>query len=530
MDVCFIVMRENHKTFFKELFTSVILSLYPVSYLYQLNSDKLLFKQTVLPFVIVGVTAFTIFLFFRLLRLVKIQINNLYLTIPILSIILFFYGFFFNVLHSQYYLTGFIRNRYVLPMVLFTAIFLIYFISSIRNQNIIKLIISFLIVLNILPYLSSLFSSSYYFNQNINNHKVFNDLNKFDANPNDPDIYYIVLDMYPSNGVLKKYWKFDNSKFLTDLNKIGFNVFNQSKSNYPITYLALNSILNMDYVQSQKEIKQNKLTNDFLIQTLAQNRVSVFLKNRGYNYYIFEGGIIPEPLNKGKNDYYLSTSSSKSVLNYKTTPDNDFYLLFINNSIFFPFVDRIQSISSKIYRKRIYYVLEELPKLSKQPDKKFVIAHIMCPHSPFIFGENGEEVFVDENSHLRKQAFINQLKFINRQIIPVMSKLINSNNGREKIIILQGDHGTRELKANENYHSDEDWVQEYYGNFNSVYFSSTKIAKSYYYVAPVNTFRHLFNRQFDSNFKILPDSQYYSDFSFPLKLFNIKPVKHTISK
>ena len=129
MDVCFIVMRENHKTFFKELFTSVILSLYPVSYLYQLNSDKLLFKQTVLPFVIVGVTAFTIFLFFRLLRLVKIQINNLYLTIPILSIILFFYGFFFKVLHIQYYLTGFIRNRYVLPMVLFTAIFLIYFIN-----------------------------------------------------------------------------------------------------------------------------------------------------------------------------------------------------------------------------------------------------------------------------------------------------------------------------------------------------------------------------------------------------------------
>ena len=78
-------------------------------------------------------------------------------------------------------------------------------------------------MLNILPYLSSLFSSSYYFNQNINNHKVFNDLNKFDANPNDPDIYYIVLDMYPSNGVLKKYWKFDNSKFLTDLNKIGLN-------------------------------------------------------------------------------------------------------------------------------------------------------------------------------------------------------------------------------------------------------------------------------------------------------------------
>jgi hypothetical protein len=521
-----IVMKEKYKAFLKELVTSVVLSLYPISHLYVVNNDKLLFRQTVLPLIIVSSTAVIIFLFLKSLNLIKIRINNLQLIIPLISIILFLYSFFFDLLYNQHYLIGFIRNRYTLPLALIVIVLLIYYVTSIKNKITFQSILSFLIILNVMPYLNLLFQTSIHRqtpDPQIEVNKVINS----NMNSKDPDIYYIILDMYPSGEVLKNYWNFDNSKFLSDLTYVGLKVFPQSKSNYQITYLALNSVLNMQYIHQENEIEQHYLTKEYLIQTLAQNKVSVFLKNRGYNYYIFEGGIIPEVSKRGVQDFYLASETRSSMINHQTTPDNDFFLLFIKSSIISPFADRIQSVSSNIYRKRINYVLDKLPKLSKQLDKKFVIAHIMCPHSPYIFGENAEDVFVDEKSPNRKKAFIQQLKFINKKVIPVINQIVKNDNGRDKIILLQGDHGTREIKPNKNFNLEEDWVKEYFGNLNAIYMSNKLKHDSITYLAPVNTFRQIFNLQFNENFEILADKKYYTDFTFPLIFHKLNILKNS---
>jgi hypothetical protein len=517
-------MKEKYKAFFKELVISVVLSLYPVSYLYQVNNDKLQFKQTALPFIIVSSTAVTIFLLLKSIGLIKLRINNTQLITPLISINLFLYGFFFDVLYNQHYLTGFIRNRYILPLALVLIVFLIYYVDSIKNKITLLAILSFLIVLNVIPYLNLLSQTSKH-RQTPKSQIEVNNIKNSKINSEDPDIYYIILDMYPSGEVLKNYWNFDNSKFLSDLTNMGFKVFPQSKSNYPRTYLALNSVLNMQYIHKENEVEQRYLTEEYLSQTLAQNKVSVFLKNRGYNYYTFEGGIIPEVPNRGVQDFYLAPDTMSTTINYQTTPDNDFFLLFINNSIVSPFADRIQSISSNIYRKRINYVLDKLPELSKQSDRKFVIAHIMCPHSPYIFGENGENIFVDENSPNRKKAFIQQLKFINKKIIPVIDQIAKNDNGRDKIILLQGDHGTREIKPNKYFNLEEDWVKAYFGNLNAIYMSNKQKHNSLGYVAPVNTFRQVFNLQFSENLEIIADKKYYTDFTFPLIFYKLKNLE-----
>ena len=522
-----IVMKEKYKAYFKELVLSVMLSLYPISYLYEVNNDKLLFRQTALPFIIVISTAVIIFLLLKSISLIKVRINNLHLIIPLISIVLFFYGFFFDLLYNQQYQTGFIRNRYILPITLVVIVLLIYYVTSIKNKILLKSILSFLIILNVIPYLNLFFQTSKKYRQKPKSQIEVSNVNNSNINSKDPDIYYIILDMYPSGEVLKNYWNFDNYKFLSDLTNIGFKVFPQSKSNYPITYLALNSVLNMQYIHKENEVEQNYLTEEYLSQTLAQNKVSIFLKNRGYNYYIFEGGIIPEVPKRGVQDFYLAPDNKSTYINYQTTPDNDFFLLFIKNSIVSPFADRIQLISSNIYRKRINYVLDKLPELSKQSDKKFVIAHIMCPHSPYIFDENAEIVFVDENSPNRKKAFIQQLKFINKKVIPVINQIVKNDNSRDKIILLQGDHGTREIKPNKNFNLEEDWVKAYFGNLNAIYMSNKQKHNSLSYLAPVNTFRQVFNLQFNENLEILADKKYYTDFTFPLIFHQLNILKNS---
>ena len=121
--------------------------------------------------------------------------------------------------------------------------------------------------------------------------------------------------------------------------------------------------------------------------------------------------------------------------------------------------------------KRINNILFKLPLLAKNRDPKFVFAHIMAPHPPFVFGENGNKIYYDGNSMNRKTLFINQLKYINKRMINVLEKILYTNNGRNKIIIIQGDHGTREIVPNNIYSFKQDWVQEAFGNLNAIYFS-----------------------------------------------------------
>ena len=122
----------------------------------------------------------------------------------------------------------------------------------------------------------------------------------------------------------------------------------------------------------------------------------------------------------------------------------------------------------------------------------------------------------------QKIAFINQLKYINKRIIDVLDKILKTSNGREKIIIIQGDHGTREILPNNIYFSSQNWVEEAFGNLNVIYFSDSAKNSKVEYFSPVNTFRYILNVQFNENFKLLEDKEYYSDFTFPLKIHKIQ--------
>ena len=505
------------KNFFHNLLVSIGLSIYAFSSIYQANIYKISFLQSIHSLFFVVINATFLFFFFKLISLGRIKISNLNLIVPISTIYLFQYKTFY-IFYAETFNGQVIRNLYLLIFFFLFLIFLIFIVSKIKNRYIIRSLFTFLIILNLIPCLGialKLVANKKPIFYSNNSHIIKN-------TESEPDIYYLIFDMYPSEKVLNKFWKFDNSNFLFGLKNLGFKIFSESQSNYPRTYLALNSILNLNYIHKKNETKQDFLTESFLNNTIMYNKASIFLKERGYNYYIFEGGIIPKVEKKTKQDFFLSDMSTPSQLDSYSTSDNDFFLFLINNSVYLPFADKIQFISSKIYRKRINYVFNKLPELSLQNDKKFVIAHVLSPHSPYIFDQNGKDVFISNDSPLRKLAFLNQLKFINQRIFLMITKLINDSRKRKKIIIIQGDHGTREIKPNGNYNMNQDWAQEFYGNFNAIYSDDPKFIEKYKYSSPVNTFRQLFNIQFNQKLALLEDKIYFTDFNFPLFIYEMK--------
>src|SRR5690606_2323912 len=100
-----------------------------------------------------------------------------------------------------------------------------------------------------------------------------------------------------------------------------------------------------------------------------------------------------------------------------------------------------------IYRQTLFTLdkLQEIPTAVSGP--KFVYAHLLIPHPPYIFlpdgmytedprfnGPNG--LPVDEQAF--QEAVTNRIQYINSRIIPIL-KTILQNSEKPPVIILTGD-------------------------------------------------------------------------------------------
>lgn len=495
-------------------FAAVLLSIYPVMQPFMLNIQVLNWNQTLIPLSIILIFSTLLYLLF------SIKIKNPYtkvIIVPAISSLIFLYNILHVFLTSQPNFLNLIgRHRFLIPTLLIIVFYFVYWVSF-SEFKIKKALLVFLIVLNLMPFSNLFYTKSAVLESQIKDYPVQN-LATLDKNS--PDVFFIILDMYPSNLVLKKYFGFDNRDFTNKLDSLGFNVFYNSKSNYSRTSLSLASILNMDYIHRESDSVANELTVANLNYLLENGKVQNYFKKKGYNFYWFEGGYLSGKREYSINEIFIPVPGT--LYSRQESVDNDFLMYFINNSVLAPFSERIKIISVEIFRKRINNIFFNLPVLAKNKDFKFVFAHVMAPHPPFIFGENGEKVYYLKDNLNNKSMFIDQLKYINKRMIDVLEKIVKIDNGRDKIIIIQGDHGSREILPNNIYSSRQNWVEEAFGNLNAIYFSDATINTKVKYFSPVNTFRFIFNVQFNENFKFLEDKEYYSDFTFPLKIYKIE--------
>ena len=182
------------------------------------------------------------------------------------------------------------------------------------------------------------------------------------------------------------------------------------------------------------------------------------------------------------------------------------------------------SLSYKIYAKKTLNVFYCLPKVAGATNKKFVFAHIIAPHPPYLFDKNGNynpHPFIKEEPN----GYIEQLKFINLKTIITLKKIMQNDKG-SKIIVIQGDHGSRTLPVTSYLNNNQKWVQEHYGILNAIYISKSDMSKKHIYnnwkYSSVNTFRLIFNEYFKYNLSILVDDKYYVELKEPFKFQKIK--------
>jgi hypothetical protein len=149
------------------------------------------------------------------------------------------------------------------------------------------------------------------------------------------------------------------------------------------------------------------------------------------------------------------------------------------------------------FRARTRLVLQSFDMLASAPGPKLVFIHVIAPHPPFAFDENGNDIPAGQVN--AKNGYLKQVKFINRFLLPGLNTLIEKS-ATPPVILLQGDHGpivagdeSAELKIL------------------NAYFLPRGEQALYPTITPVNSFRIVFNTYFGTSFPLLEDVSYYSD-------------------
>ncbi len=315
-----------------------------------------------------------------------------------------------------------------------------------------------------------------------------------------PDIYYIMPEDYGRVDLLQSKFQIDVSQFMQDLKDMGFYVAECSQSNYMWSELSLGSSLNMEYLQNLDDIFEPDSTNQAPIwDAIRYSAVVNDLHKAGYKTVAFATGFAWSELDN--SDIYISPSlwsgiTDFEVLLLRTTP-----IRYLEGSRMLD----LEQIDGQRYRERTMLVFNSMEKLAHMPGPKFVFAHIINPHEPFVFGPDGSPIdptpFVNEDGMYLFDKYVlgfqMQIPFINQMLEKSIKTLI-AESAVPPIIILQTDTGPLYTTGSDHF------------KILNAYYLPGHTDKLYASISPVNTFRVIFDTYFGTNYPLLEDVSYNS--------------------
>jgi hypothetical protein len=251
--------------------------------------------------------------------------------------------------------------------------------------------------------------------------------------------------------------------------------------------------------------------NTLLQNSIVQETVSQF----GYKIVTFETEYDWLKWNTPDILYSLNTDTSlKYILSSKI---NGFEILLLKTTLSSVLLDRInleEQLDESIrqsHQREIIYSLEKLLEIPQSVEgPKFVYAHIVSPHPPFIFGADGNLLVNEPPSPII--GYRDQIIYLNT-IMQEFISIAFAESETPPIIIIQGDHG-----AAIDYKVLEIASTEKLAILNAYYFPGVTSGNLYDQISPVNTFRFLFKHYFSMEYELLDDLSIYGQESPYIKI------------
>jgi len=499
-------------------FHPFLLAFSPILFFYAADINQLLPNVLIVPLLI---TFLAVGLLFLILYLIFKNKEKVSLWLSVFILIFFAHGQAQGFLKINQIVIGKLvisENKliFVLWFILLGAVTVLFLKTRKKLYSTVKFF-------NIVGLILIAFSLFQIFSYEFKHQKVFSSQKSYDSETNynlpvptqeiseKPDIYYFILDRYSSNKTLKNTYHYDNAAFTEFLQDKGFYVTESSFANYENTPLSLSSSLNLDYIQAlDEEVAKNPTSfEDGLYDLLNNHRAGNFLKSLGYTYYHL-------------GSWWQSTNQNMSA-DYNLRPMDEFTIKLLDQTI----LPSVLMQASKVFHFKNYYnissvhyaiALEQFQKIaeiSHQNSPKFILAHILLPHPPYVFNENCNRIYELQADIEKKDTlpyYLNQLTCTNQKLETLIN-VITSNSETQPIIILQADEGSYPIvnPVNQTYEmSGNETLREKFGIFSAYYFPNFDRSLFYSDISPVNSLRLVFDYYFKTGTKVLPDKSYLS--------------------
>jgi hypothetical protein len=340
-----------------------------------------------------------------------------------------------------------------------------------------------------------------------------------------PDIYYFILDGYGRADILQEFYGLDNSGFLNDLSAMGFYIAEDSHSNYLQTVLSLASSLNLDYLDAQvqqwgEDSTDRKLAAEMIRHSLGR----AILERRGYRIVDVSSAFFQTEIMDADKRFIPDSPNYLNAFEQFWILQTPLQNLIPKDEFGFPVW------GYAAHRERVIHEFADLVDASREAGPKFVFAHILVPHPPFVIRADGSFIQPDrpyqlvDGSHFPGSqdeylaGYTEQVRYVNRRLLEIIPKILQ-NALRPAIIILQADHGPGS-KLNWNS-AEETSLRERSSILNAFYFPGRNREGVYPSITPVNTFRLICREFFMMGFPPLEDKIFYSTWSAPYRFQDV---------
>ena len=337
------------------------------------------------------------------------------------------------------------------------------------------------------------------------------DLAALELTPSDPDdppdVYFVILDRYAGSTALRETYGFDNEPFLTELEERGFAVARQAHANYIKTPLSLASTLSMEPLDAQALKAQAKdgSDRDPIHRVLGQRlAVPAALKQIGYQYVQIGNWWTPTATNvdadlslvyEGQDQFgsaLAQTTFLRALDDPTGAPDDPW--------------------DWPVMRENNLYALDRLDEVTSLPGPKYVFAHLVTTHPPYVHNADGSYTGRAQVARLGDiESYRRQLTYANSRMLAFVDRVLADDP--DAIIILQADEGPFPARYEE-----EEWgfkwrtatdaeLEEKFGILFAMRVPDADLAAEGFHdeITPINTFRMLFNARFGTDLELLPD-------------------------
>ena len=530
-------------------FHPILIAAYPILVLYAYNYDQVVRNAFVrsLLFSLLGIS-----LIMAVAWLILRNVHKAALISSGIAILFFSYGHFYSAFR-EVGTVGLMmsRHRYLMPIWIVMLILWIYFVvRKIGNtENItsgFNLVAIFLVILPTFQLTARVLRSSIPVMDTVKESSGLAGGRVEYPEDDLPDIYYIIMDGYGRSDILDELYNVNNANFIERLESYGFLVAEDGYSNFAQTSLSMASSLNMTYLDAIAN-KLGPESRDLspLKNMIWDSEVRRYLEAQGYGLIAFETGY---PLTTIEDaDIYWSPDYSKTMDEFALQSGwsfNEFEgMLLETTALRFVLDLRVRSQNNlraavtdflfQKHRTRVLFTISKLHEVAELDGDYFVVAHIISPHPPFVFGPSGEHVQNDsafsmqDNGCCRREEYLegysNQVEYVSKLLSLEIERIIDASEV-EPIIIIQGDHGPGAYLTQE---VEESNIKERHAILNAILLPEESRASLYSSITPVNTFRVILNEIFHEELDLLPDWVYFSLGKRPYDFIQVNELLHS---